>query len=112
MVVDDAAMGVNQVVRGEDLVPSTPRQILLYRALGLPEPAFGHIPLVIGADGRRLAKRDDSIKLATLRAAGVEPGGLMARLGVSLGIGEGSRPADLIARFDPALVPKAPWMIT
>ena len=73
MVADDAAMGVNQVIRGADLVPSTPRQILLYRALGHAPPAFGHVPLAVDADGRRLAKRDGSLKLATLREAGVDP---------------------------------------
>ncbi len=65
VVVDDAAMGVTQVVRGDDLVASTPRQILLYRALGLAAPSFAHVPLVLGPDGRRLAKRDGAIKLAT-----------------------------------------------
>jgi glutamyl-tRNA synthetase len=73
VAVDDAAMGVNQVIRGDDLVPSTPRQLLLYQALGLPQPRFGHVPLVVGLDGRRLAKRDDSIKLATLWQGGVDP---------------------------------------
>ena len=63
-------MGVTQVIRGDDLVTSTPRQLLLYRALEQPTPRFGHIPLAIGADGRRLAKRDGSIKLATLGAVG------------------------------------------
>ena len=62
-----AAMGVNQVIRGNDLVPSTPRQILLYRQAGWPEPAFGHVSLAVESDGRRLAKRDGSLKLATLR---------------------------------------------
>ena len=63
VVVDDAAMGVTEVIRGDDLVPSTPRQILLFRALGWPVPTFGHVPLVLGPDGRRLAKRDNAIKL-------------------------------------------------
>ncbi len=70
VVADDAAMGVSQVIRGSDLVPSTPRQILLYRQLGWPEPRFGHVPLTVGPDGRRLAKRDGSIKLSSLREAG------------------------------------------
>ena len=71
VVADDAAMGVSQVIRGNDLLASTPRQILLYRQAGLPEPAFGHVPLAIDAEGRRLAKRDSSFKLATLRGAGL-----------------------------------------
>ena len=73
VVADDAAMGVTQVIRGDDLVPSTPRQILLYHRLGLPAPTFGHVALAITPDGRRLAKRDGSLKLSTLRAAGVDP---------------------------------------
>ena len=108
VVVDDASMGVNQVVRGVDLVPSTPRQILLYRALSLSAPTFGHVPLVIGADGRRLAKRDGSLKLAALRADGVDPRRLIGWLGASLGIpgiDKHARPADLIDRFDPARTP-------
>jgi len=70
VVVDDALMGVSQVIRGNDLVPSTPRQILLYRALGWPTPCFGHVPLAVTSDGRRLAKRDGAIKLAALREQG------------------------------------------
>src|SRR5262249_54938520 len=54
VVVDDAAMGVTQVVRGDDLIPSTPRQLQLYAALGLTPPRFAHVPLVVGPDGRRL----------------------------------------------------------
>lgn len=57
VVVDDAEMGVTEVVRGDDLIPSTPRQLLLYSALGLTPPSFAHVPLVVGEDGRRLAKR-------------------------------------------------------
>jgi len=59
VVVDDAAQGVGEVVRGDDLAGSTPRQILLQRLLGLPTPRYAHVPLVLGPDGRRLAKRDD-----------------------------------------------------
>ena len=67
VVADDAAMGVNQVIRGADLVPSTPRRSCSTAGLGWPEPGFGHVPLAIAPDGRRLAKRDGSLKLATLR---------------------------------------------
>ena len=58
VVVDDALMGITDVLRGADLAPSTPRQILLYRALGLSPPRFWHVPLMLGEDGQRLAKRD------------------------------------------------------
>ena len=87
VVTDDAMMGVTQVIRGLDLVPSTPRQILLYRALGWNEPRFGHVPLAITTDGRRLAKREGSIKLSTLRQGGVDSrrlvGGLIKSCGWS-----------------------------
>lgn len=71
VVVDDAAMAITEVVRGEDLLVSTAQQILLYRALGFTSPAFHHCLLVRGADGRRLAKREGAHSLRALRAAGV-----------------------------------------
>lgn len=71
VVVDDARAGVDRVVRGDDLVASTGRQLLLYRALGLgPEPAYWHVPLVLGEDGRRLAKRHGDTRVSSYRAAG------------------------------------------
>ncbi|MEM9348227.1 MAG: tRNA glutamyl-Q(34) synthetase GluQRS [Planctomycetota bacterium] len=83
VVVDDARQGVTDVVRGDDLLNSTPRQVLLYRMLGLGEPPrYWHLPLVTSADGRRMAKRDDAVRLTTYRDAGV-PGdrvvGLLAK---------------------------------
>jgi glutamyl-tRNA synthetase len=108
VVADDTAMGVTQVVRGLDLVPSTPRQILLYRALGWPEPRFGHIPLVHGPDGRRLAKRDGSLKLATLREGGTDPRRLVGWLARSLGLSdvvESSFPAAWVDLYEPSRVP-------
>jgi glutamyl-tRNA synthetase len=85
VVVDDAAMAVTEVVRGDDLVPSTPRQLLLYRALGLLPPVFAHVPLVVGPDGRRLAKRHGDTRLSSLRAAGVKPEALIGLLAWSCG---------------------------
>ena len=82
MVVDDAEMGITEVIRGDDLFPSTPRQLLLYRALGLDAAAFAHVPLVVGEDGRRLAKRHGDTRLVTLRAAGVKPEALVGAAGV------------------------------
>lgn len=73
VVVDDAAMGITEVVRGEDLLLSTARQLLLYRALGLVPPAFYHCPLIRDANGQRLAKRDAALSLRELRARGVDP---------------------------------------
>jgi glutamyl-tRNA synthetase len=115
VVVDDAAMGVTQVIRGQDLTPSTPRQILLHRALDFEPPRFGHVPLVVGPDGRRLAKRDRSIKLASLRAAGVEPRAFNGWLAMTLGLAdrvEPTTPGEWLSRFSPALVPRGPWQVT
>jgi glutamyl-tRNA synthetase len=106
---------VTQVIRGEDLVPSTPRQILLYRALGREAPRFGHVPLAIGPDGRRLAKRDGAVKLATLRAEGVDPRRLVGWLAQSCGwTGEAvpSSPRDWLGRFDLAALPGVPWAVS
>ena len=77
-VVDDAAMGITEVVRGADLLKSTFRQLLLYRALGLCPPAFYHCPLVTDSQGVRLAKRHDALALRTLREAGRKPGDIRA----------------------------------
>ncbi|MGH7225717.1 MAG: tRNA glutamyl-Q(34) synthetase GluQRS, partial [Gemmataceae bacterium] len=65
VVVDDAAQDVTEVVRGDDLISSTPRQLLLYQALGLTPPKFVHVPLVVGPDGRRLAKRHGDTRLSS-----------------------------------------------
>jgi glutamyl-tRNA synthetase len=115
VVHDDAAMGVTQVIRGDDLVPSTPRQVLLYQALGWKPPAFGHVPLAVGGDGRRLAKRDASIKLATLRAAGVDPRRLVGWLAQSCGWTEEARPSEpreWIDGFRLETLPRQPWVVT
>jgi glutamyl-tRNA synthetase len=115
VVTDDAMMGVSQVIRGLDLVPSTPRQIMLYRALGWNEPQFGHVPLAVTADGRRLAKREGSIKLATLREQGVDPhrlvGGLIESCGWSKRLVP-STPRDWIESFDEKALPREPWVVT
>jgi glutamyl-tRNA synthetase len=114
VVADDAAMGVNQVIRGNDLVASTPRQILLYRQAGLPEPAFGHVSLAVDADGRRLAKRDGSLKLATLRENGVDPRGLIGALVQSCGWTQTSmamNPREAIGLFNPQTLSREPWTV-
>lgn len=115
VVVDDAAMKINQIIRGADLVTSTPRQILLYRALGSKAPDFGHIPLAVSPDGRRLAKRDGSLKLATLRDSGVDPRRLIGSLAVSCGWSGAiipSMPRDWLDRFELGRIPAAPWVVT
>ena len=83
-VVDDAAMRITEVVRGADLIASTFRQLLLYRALGFDSPAFYHCPLFTDAHGVRLAKRNDAMSLRTLRAGGRTPGELRATVPTGL----------------------------
>ena len=85
VVVDDAWMGVNQVVRGSDLLSSTPRQLWLQEALGLPHPAYGHVPLLLAPDGRRLAKRDRDQELDALKARYTAPE-LVGRLAWAAGL--------------------------
>jgi glutamyl-tRNA synthetase len=104
VVVDDADQGIGEVVRGADLVDSTPRQVLLARLLGLPVPRYAHVPLVLGPDGRRLAKRHGAVTLQDRAAQGDGPGEVLAWMAGSLGLAEADeRPAveDLLARFDP-----------
>lgn len=89
VVVDDAAMGVTEVVRGEDLWTSTPRQVWLQRVLGLPTPRYAHVPLLRGPDGDKLSKRHGAPDVAALREAGVDPSRVVAALARSCGIIEG-----------------------
>ncbi len=115
VVVDDAAQGVTEVIRGDDLVPSTPRQILLYRALGLTPPRFIHVPLVVGPDGRRLAKRHGDTRLATLRQAGVTAEALVGLLAWSCGWLSDVRPIaaqDLVRRFTLETIPREAFVLT
>lgn len=115
VVIDDAAQGVTEVVRGDDLVPSTPRQLLLYDRLGLPPPGFVHVPLVVGPDGRRLAKRHGDTRLAALRQHGVSPAMLRGLLGWSCGWLEDVREAsidELRDRFCLRSIPPRPFMLT
>ncbi|MBX9625110.1 MAG: hypothetical protein K2X82_14990 [Gemmataceae bacterium] len=115
VVVDDAEMGVTEVVRGDDLIPSTPRQLLLYRALGLSPPRFAHVPLVVGGDGRRLAKRHGDTRLSALRDAGVTPEALVGLLAWSCGWQAEVTPvsaADLLPRFRLDAIPKEPFTLT
>ncbi|MFA6564570.1 MAG: tRNA glutamyl-Q(34) synthetase GluQRS [Verrucomicrobiia bacterium] len=110
-VVDDHAQGITEVVRGDDLLTSTARQLLLYRALGLTPPRFLHAPLVLDNAGQRMAKRRDSTRLAALREAGVPAAQVIGALAASCGWatpGERAMPADLVARFDLSKLPRQP----
>jgi glutamyl-tRNA synthetase len=109
VVVDDGAQGVGEVVRGDDLLDSTPRQLWLAQRLGLPAPSFAHVPLVLGGDGARLAKRHGAVTLADRAEQGESADEVRGRLAASVGLaapGETPTPAELVARFDPqAFVP-------
>ena len=110
-VVDDHFQGVTEVVRGDDLLRSTPRQILLCRALGLTPPRYLHVPLVLDADGERMAKRRDSTRLAALRAAGKSPASVVGMLAASCGWampGEEALTKQLVRRFDLAKLSRQP----
>ena len=102
VVVDDAAMRIDEVVRGGDLLTSTFRQILLYRALGRPQPAFAHVPLLLGPDGVRLSKRHRGVTLEELRASGWSAARVTGMLASLLGLAPSGRemhPAELVEAF-------------
>lgn len=107
VVVDDADMGVNEVVRGHDLLGSCPRQVYLQRLLGLPQPTYAHVPLLVAPDGRRLSKRDLDLDLGELRSAGVRPEQLIGALAQIVGLaepGETCTAESLVTRFSWGLV--------
>lgn len=112
VVVDDAADGVAEVVRGDDLLEGTPRQGWLCEVLGLDVPSYVHVPLVLGPDGERLAKRHGSVTRVELADEGVDGGRLLALLGASLGLNGPTETVDaatLLDRFDPDAVSTDPW---
>ena len=115
VVVDDAAAGVGEVVRGADLIETTPRQLHVAARLGVPAPGYAHVPLVLGADGARLAKRHGAVTLADRIAAGESPAEVRAALARSVGLaaaGENPALGDLLRRFDPSVLPTEPTVIT
>jgi glutamyl-tRNA synthetase len=111
VVVDDAAMGVTEILRGDDLLSTTHRQIQLQKALGLPTPAYVHVPLVVGPDGRRLAKRHGDTRIAKLRKQGVAPSRVVGLLAHWCGWAEPDdelMPSDLINHFTLETIPREP----
>jgi glutamyl-tRNA synthetase len=115
VVVDDLAMGVTEVLRGDDLLPSAFRQLELYRFFNSPSPAFAHVPLVIGEDGRRLAKRHGDTRLSLLREKNVPAERLVGLLAWSTGLRstkEPMTPRELLADFSLGKVPKQPFVFT
>ncbi len=115
VVVDDAAMGITEVLRGDDLLATTHRQILLYQALGLARPQFIHVPLVVSPDGRRLAKRHGDTRINGLRRQGVSPETIVGLLGYWSGWaewGETLTVQELLPRFEMSTIPKEPAVLT
>ena len=114
VVVDDEVQVVDQVVRGDDLAGSTPRQLLLQQLLGFRRPEYQHVPLVLGPTGNRLAKRDGAVTLAELAADGWTAGDVLAVLARSVGLASATEPtrgitADvLVDRYDPGALPTRP----
>lgn len=96
VVVDDGRSGVTEVVRGEDLLASTPRQLYLYRLLGFRPPRFYHVPLLVSADGRRLSKRDQDLDMGALRQR-YSPEQLIGKLAFAAGLQERSTPVSAAA---------------
>jgi glutamyl-tRNA synthetase len=114
VVVDDAAMKVTRVVRGDDLLRSTPRQIALYHALELTPPTFAHVPLVVTPGGARLAKRTRPATLASLRERGVAPEAVVGALAASAGLrppGRSLPAAALVDRFSLAAITREPVVV-
>ena len=109
VVVDDAEQGIDQVVRGDDLLPSTPRQAYLASLLNIPSPEYAHVPLVVNNDGVRLAKRDGAVTITDLSAAGVHADAVRDLLLESVGLPAGPL-TQALGAFDPAALPRKPWV--
>jgi glutamyl-tRNA synthetase len=112
--VDDVLMGMTHIVRGEDLIAATPRQMAMYAAMGVPResfPKFGHLPLIVGEDGKPLSKRNGEVSIAWYRRNGFLPEAMLnylALLGWSLGDREVFTVAELVAAFDVTKVQRSP----
>ncbi|MEC3913961.1 tRNA glutamyl-Q(34) synthetase GluQRS [Nocardia sp. CDC160] len=111
VVVDDADQGIDQVVRGDDLLPSTPRQAYLATLLGLPVPEYAHVPLVLNTAGQRLAKRDGAVTLRDRMALGETPEYVLSVLAESLGYTGATTPSALLDKFRPEDLPREPWTL-
>lgn len=113
VVVDDLHQGVDQVVRGKDLLSSAPRQAWLTVQLGGRAPSYGHVPLVVNAAGQRLAKRDGAVSMSDLATQGQPAPIVLSRIAASLGLGDPDEPVTmrlLLDRFDPQALPREPWV--
>jgi glutamyl-tRNA synthetase len=115
VVVDDDEQGVEEVVRGDDLLPATAAQALLCDLLGIHRPAWAHVPLVLGPDGTRLAKRHGAVTLADLAEEGLTPAHALAWIAQTLELAAPAEQVtltDLLARFDPDRIPTEPTTFT
>ena len=111
VVVDDGRQAIEEVVRGDDLLSSTPRQVMLQRLFGFDTPAYMHLPLVMGADGQRLAKRHGAVTMRELRVAGVTSRDVIGWIGESIGMAGPDERAtidQLLTRYEPGLIPRTP----
>ncbi|MFC7376191.1 MULTISPECIES: tRNA glutamyl-Q(34) synthetase GluQRS [unclassified Brachybacterium] len=111
VVVDDAAAGVDQVARADDLLSSAPRQAYLAHLLGRAEPEYAHVPLAVNADRARLAKRDGAVTLRDRLERGESAADVVGRIGESLGLSGCRTAADVLERWDPASLPREPWVV-
>jgi len=117
VVVDDDAQGIEQIVRGDDLASSAPRQRHLGDLLGLRRFSYAHVPMVLGAGGQRLAKRDGAVTLADQAAIGNGPAEVLSMLARSIGFldvegpFEPSRTHELVAAFRASMIPREPWTV-
>lgn len=113
VVVDDAASGVTHVVRGDDLLSSTPRQVQLLDALGLAAPGYAHVPLLLQEDGKRLAKRDGAMTAPGLRARGFSAEAIVGLLAKWSGLGDGRpiTPRELVAGFTLGQLRREPTVV-
>lgn len=115
VTVDDALMGITDVLRGDDLLDSTPRQQWLFEALGYTPPAYAHVPLILGEDGHRLAKRHGDLGLSTLRNAGAHPEKIIGWIAYISGLIDRPEPvnaSDLIAGFSLGSISRKPFVLT
>ncbi len=113
VVVDDAAQGIDQVVRGDDLLTSAPRQAYLATVLGLAVPHYAHVPLALNEEGKRLAKRDGAVTLSDQEAKGHSAADVLGKIAVSLRLADPGEPVTLqllLDRWDPARLPRDPWV--
>lgn len=114
VVVDDAEQSISEIVRGNDLLSSSPRHLLLQRLLGYDTPRYRHVPLAVNNQGQRLAKRDGAVTLTELADEGVNSAQVLERLAISLNLAAPREKIDLgllVARFDIAKLPRDAWVV-